>query len=67
MFCYFLIVLLITIFNSVSADINAHRLTKYSYNDLIITDKNCNKIWYCSSYNTDNDCYKFCHNNKKES
>ena len=55
---YFLIV--------VSADINAHRLINSPYSEFIITDKNCNIIWYCSSYNTSNDCYKFCYSNKNE-
>ena len=55
--CYLFVALLAILVNIVYP-YDAAKLTKYNYDDLIIADKNCNEIYFCSKYNTSNDCYQ---------
>ena len=60
--CYLLtIVLIILIKTTIANYYNAHQLTDATYNDIIISNMSCTKIYYCGSYSTSNDCFSYCY------
>jgi len=58
--CYLFVALLAILVNIVYA-YDAGKLTNKDYDDLLIADKNCNEIYFCSKYNPSSDCYQNCY------
>lgn len=60
--CYLLTIALIALIKTtIVGAYEVHQLTDSRYNDVIISTKDCSRIYYCSTYNSSNDCFSYCY------
>jgi len=60
--CYLLTLVLIALIKTtIVGALDAHHLTNSNFNDLLVSTKDCSRIYYCSTYSTSNDCFSYCY------